>query len=144
MRSMGVRARIGVIGAGWWVTENHLPILEKREDVELVAICRRNRTELERVKERFGFKLATDDYGELLDAPLDGVMVTSPHHLHFEHARAALKKGLHVLVEKPLATRDPDPPRLELQVLHSRGEALGFGRRRGRSRAHRLPDGLST
>jgi predicted dehydrogenase len=108
MRSMGVRARIGVIGAGWWVTENHLPILEKREDVELVAICRRNRTELERVKERFGFKLATDDYGELLVAPLDGVMVTSPHHLHFEHARAALKKGLHVLVEKPLATRAED------------------------------------
>ena len=31
------KARIGVIGAGWWATEYHIPNLKKREDVELVS-----------------------------------------------------------------------------------------------------------
>ena len=33
------KARIGVIGAGWWATEYHIPNLKKREDVELVSVC---------------------------------------------------------------------------------------------------------
>ena len=32
-------------------------------------------------------------------------IVTSPHTLHFEHARLALERGLHVLCEKPMCTR---------------------------------------
>ena len=34
------KARIGVIGAGWWATEYHIPNLKKREDVELVSGCK--------------------------------------------------------------------------------------------------------
>ena len=34
------KARIGVIGAGWWATEYHIPNLKKREDVELVSVCK--------------------------------------------------------------------------------------------------------
>src|SRR5439155_20741914 len=34
---------------------------------------------------------------------LDAVVVASPHGLHHEHVRAALERGVHVLVEKPLA-----------------------------------------
>ena len=29
----------------------------------------------------------------------------SPHTLHYEHARLALERGLHVLCEKPMCTR---------------------------------------
>ena len=28
------KAKIGVIGAGWWATEFHIPNLKKREDVD--------------------------------------------------------------------------------------------------------------
>lgn len=99
------KARLGVIGAGWWVAENHLPILEKRDDVELAAVCRLGKEELERVKERFDFEFATEDYREMLDgAALDGVIVGSPHVLHYEQAKAALQKGVHVLIEKPMTT----------------------------------------
>ena len=42
---------------------------------------------------------------QLLDLELDGVVISSPHVLHFEHAKAALERGFHVLVEKPVATR---------------------------------------
>jgi predicted dehydrogenase len=99
------RARLGFIGAGWWATGNHMPILAARDDVEMVSVCRLGATELAQVKERFGFAHATEDYRELLAQPLDGVVVTSPHTLHYQHARAALERGLHVMVEKPMTTR---------------------------------------
>jgi hypothetical protein len=83
------RARIEVIGAGWCVTENHIPLLEGRSDIELAAVCRRSPEELRRVKDRFGFTFATTDYREMLETPLDGVIVGSPHDRHHEHARTA-------------------------------------------------------
>ena len=100
------RVRIGIIGAGWWAIENHIPVLASRSDVQLVGVCRLGRDELLRVKEKFGFEYATENYRELLDRiPMDGVVISSPNHLHYEHARAALEKGIHVLCEKPMVLR---------------------------------------
>jgi predicted dehydrogenase len=97
------KVRLGFIGAGWWATANHMPLLATRQDVVMAAVCRLGKQELEAVRSRFGFEFATEDYRALLDVPLDAVVVTSPHGLHYEHARAALERGLHVMVEKPMA-----------------------------------------
>lgn len=99
---MSKKVRLGFIGAGWWATWNHMPILAKQPDVELVGVCRLGQTMLQTVKENFGFAFASEDYRELLAQELDGVVVTSPHHLHYEHAKAALEAGCHVMVEKPM------------------------------------------
>jgi predicted dehydrogenase len=100
------KVRLGFIGAGWWATANHIPLLAQRDDVELAAVCRLGRDELRRVKERFDFAFATESAEELVRQPgLDGVVVTSPHTLHHEHALLALEHGLHVLCDKPMCTR---------------------------------------
>ncbi|MBI3411123.1 MAG: Gfo/Idh/MocA family oxidoreductase [Planctomycetes bacterium] len=100
------KVHLGFLGAGWWATANHMPILTARDDVELTAVCRLGRKELEQVKEKFGFRFATEDAAELVNYPdLDAVVVSSPHTLHFEHARLALERGLHVMCEKPMCTR---------------------------------------
>lgn len=114
------KARIGVIGAGWWAVDNHLPILQRREDVELAGVCRLGAGELERVRSRFGFPFATEDYRELLARPLDGVVIASPHVAHAEHARAALERGHHVMVEKPLTTSAADARAL-IDLARARG-----------------------
>ncbi len=102
-------AQIGFIGAGWWATANHMPALVKRSDVEMTAVCRLGSDELQLVKDAFGFEFATESYEELLEIDeLDGVVVASPHTLHFEHAMAAIKRGLHVMCEKPLTTSAKD------------------------------------
>src|SRR5262249_47175617 len=102
----GRKARLGFIGAGWWATANHMPILARREDVELTAVCRLGTTELRQVANRFGFPFATESAEELVNYPgLDAVIVSSPHTLHYQHARLALDRGLHVLCEKPMCTR---------------------------------------
>ncbi len=100
------KARLGFIGAGWWATANYMPLLAKREDVELAAVCRLGKSELQQVKDRFGFAFATESAEELVNHPgLDAAFVVSPHTLHYEHARLALQRGLHVLCEKPMCTR---------------------------------------
>jgi predicted dehydrogenase len=103
---MGDRVRLGFIGAGWWATVNHMPILRARDDVELVAVARRDPELLAAVQREFGFPHATTDYRELLELDLDGVIVGSPHAAHHEHALAALRSGRHTLCEKPM-TLDP-------------------------------------
>jgi predicted dehydrogenase len=100
------KARLGFIGAGWWATANHIPVLAARDDVELAAVCRLGADELRRVQQSFGFPFATQSAEELVNHPgLDGVVVTSPHTLHYEHARLALERGLHVMCDKPMCTR---------------------------------------
>jgi predicted dehydrogenase len=100
------KAHVGFIGAGWWATANYMPLLAGRDDVELTAVCRLGQSELQEVKDRFGFRFATESAEELVNYPgLDAVFVVSPHTLHYEHARLALERGLHVLCEKPMCTR---------------------------------------
>jgi predicted dehydrogenase len=44
------------------------------------------------------------NYEEMLEeVELDGVIIASPHTLHAEQIRASLRRGLHVLTEKPMA-----------------------------------------
>ena len=35
---------------------------------------------------------------------LDAVVLVTPHTLHYPQAKAALERGIHVLVEKPMVT----------------------------------------
>ena len=103
------KAKIGVIGAGWWATEFHIPDLKKRDDVELVSVCKLEQDQLDFVKNKFGFNFASTDFKEMLNlSPLDGVVIASPHFAHFENAKASLEKGCHVLIEKPMTTNSHD------------------------------------
>lgn len=100
------RLRAAVIGAGWYAAQNHIPELAKRSDITLDGVCRLGAEALERIKTHFGFAFAAEDPAAVLARKPDIVVVASPHHLHFEHARAALEGGAHVLCEKPMTT-DP-------------------------------------
>ncbi len=98
--------RVSVIGAGWYAAQSHIPALAAIPGVELDGVCRLGAAELERVRRHFGFAHASEDAREILARRPDAVVVASPHHLHHEHAAAALDAGAHVLVEKPM-TLDP-------------------------------------
>ena len=102
---MTKKARIGVIGAGWWAVFNHIPALKANPDCEVVAVSRLGASELEEVRRTFQIPLAFEDWRQMLETvPMDGVVIASPHTLHYEHATAALAHGCHVIVEKPLTT----------------------------------------
>ncbi|MGI8914344.1 MAG: Gfo/Idh/MocA family protein [Chloroflexota bacterium] len=98
------KVRIGILGAGLFACYSHIPRLLATGEVELTAVCRRSSEALQKVGDHFGIPRRYTDYGEMLDdAPLDAVVVSSPHALHYEHVRAVLQHGFAVLTDKPLA-----------------------------------------
>ena len=109
--------RIGIIGAGWWAVKNHIPVLQSREDVKITGICRPGPEQLRKIQDEFGIGFGAEDYRELLRRnDLDGVVVSSPHRFHFEHARAALAGGLPVLCEKPMVLSAHEARQLRREV----------------------------
>lgn len=60
-----------------------------------------------------GFKAAYGSVDEMLaDAELDAVSIVTPDRFHCENTMAALRHGLHVLCEKPIATSLTDAKRM--------------------------------
>jgi predicted dehydrogenase len=108
------KLRLGVIGAGSWAVAAHLPSLAARgDDVEFVGVSRHGYDSLRRIKDRFGFQLASTDYRDVLAAGVDIVVVASPTALHAEHAIAALESGAHVLCEKPFTIKSSEAWRID-------------------------------
>ncbi|WP_424927138.1 Gfo/Idh/MocA family protein [Amaricoccus tamworthensis] len=94
--------RAAIIGAGHFAYRMHIPVLAARDDVALDSVCRLGRDELDLIADEFGFAFATENWREILDRDIDVAVISSPHNLHYEQARAFLQKGCHVLVEKPM------------------------------------------
>ena len=100
--------RLGVIGAGSWAVAAHLPALKARAEVEFVAVNRHDPAMLEKIREDWGFALASEDHEDVLDQAPDIVVVSSPSRFHHAHAKAALEAGAHVLCEKPMTIEPAD------------------------------------
>lgn len=95
------RARMGVIGAGWWSTTAHIPSLRTYEKAELVGIADPNPEKLAAAASYYEVNGTYEDYHDLF-SEVDGVVISVPHKYHYEIARDALDAGVHVLVEKPM------------------------------------------
>jgi predicted dehydrogenase len=96
--------RVGVVGAGAITQVAHLPVLRRLKGVQVAAICDADFSKARALADRFQVESAFDDTEELLaNSQVDAVVICTPNHLHEGHALAALRAGVHVLVEKPLA-----------------------------------------
>ena len=65
---MGERARIAVVGSGWWATANHLPALTARADVDVAALCDTDECKARNAADHFGVEKIYTDLGVMLDA----------------------------------------------------------------------------
>jgi predicted dehydrogenase len=95
--------RIGVVGAGWWATQAHLPALTSYAGAVVTAIADPDDAARAAAADRFGIERGYADAGELFaSGDVDGVIIAVPHVHHYPLAKAALEAGLHVMVEKPM------------------------------------------
>jgi len=77
-------------------------------NVELVAVCDVRRDRAGEVAALYGVR-AYDDYRDLLaGAGAEALLIATPHYDHTPISIAALRQGLHVLVEKPIAVHARD------------------------------------
>jgi len=101
--------RVGVIGIGLYAASTHVPQLRATGKAEVVAISRRSPERLAMAKDQLQVAAAYTNWREMLDQEqLDAVVVSTANHMHVEPTLAALAKGLHVMVEKPLALTSKD------------------------------------
>src|SRR5437667_95668 len=97
------KIRVAIVGLGFGA--EFIPIYQNHPNAEMYAICRRNKTELERCGEQFGVKKRYSNYDELLKDPnVDAVHINSPIPDHAPQSIAALKAGKHVASTVPMGT----------------------------------------
>ena len=92
--------RIGIVGAGG-ISGTHVRAARSIDGVSVVAVYGANAQKTRALAESAG-AAAFDDFDAFLSHPMDMVAIGSPSGLHAEQAIAAARRGLHVLVEKPL------------------------------------------
>ncbi|ABR54114.1 oxidoreductase domain protein [Methanococcus vannielii SB] len=96
--------KVGIIGIGA-MGYNHARIyheLQKLGKLKLIGISDKNKELLEKVSNEFD-TLGFLDYKELLNQDLDVVSIVVPTFLHKEIALEFIRKGIHVLIEKPIS-----------------------------------------
>ena len=93
--------RVGIVGGGN-ISDTHARAARETPGVELVAFWARDPEKARRMAAGYGGIAFQNLEDMLAHRPMDLVLVGTPSGLHAEHARAAARRGLHVLVEKPL------------------------------------------
>lgn len=115
---------VAVIGCGTWgqnIVRNfyNLGVLH--------SVCDLNHDNLTTVGAKYPEVATTSDFQEILNNPeIRAVCIVTPSHTHFSLVRAALMKGKHVYVEKPISTVTQEACELN-EIAKSRDLVLMVG-----------------
>lgn len=95
---------VGMVGTSWWADAMHLPALDSHPNAQTIAICGRNRANAQKIADTWNIPQVYTDYNEMIEnANLDAVVISTPNDTHYPITMKALKHGIHVLCEKPIA-----------------------------------------
>ncbi len=98
---------VAVIGAGV-MGSSHVKDIASLHNTRLVAVCDIVRERADGPAAQYGVK-AFYDYRDLLQQPgLDAVVIATPHYDHTPISIDFLQRGVHVMVEKPIAVHAKD------------------------------------
>ncbi|MGA2444570.1 MAG: Gfo/Idh/MocA family oxidoreductase [Opitutaceae bacterium] len=104
------KVRLGIAGLGNMGATHASSILAgKINRLELTAVCDTDPAKTARFPQGKGFSSADAMIGSGL---IDAILIATPHYSHTTIGMAALKAGLHVLVEKPISVHKADCERL--------------------------------
>lgn len=101
MRTESVR--VGVVGTGIW-GNMHVRAYVQHPSAELVAVCDLDEDRARKMAEKFGIPKYYSKVDDMLEEQLNGISIVTPDTAHADIAIKAAAKGIHILVEKPLAT----------------------------------------
>ncbi len=95
--------RTAVIGVGTFGI-THVEAYAWHHRCKLVAVCDKNEARCRQIASRYGCNAYTD-YSEMFSKErLDAVSIATPDFAHRDPAVQAAEAGLHILLEKPMAT----------------------------------------
>jgi UDP-N-acetyl-2-amino-2-deoxyglucuronate dehydrogenase len=115
--------KVGILGAGN-ISDTHARAARDIPGVDIVAVYGQNAAKAEELARRCGGQ-AFQDLDRFLDhRPMDLVAIGSPSGVHASEGIAAVERGLHVLVEKPLDITTARADRL-IEAAERAGVKLG-------------------
>lgn len=103
---MATKLRIAALGLGWVALHRHLPSIMRHPDLQLIGVIDRHEGLATKVAQRNGLAFAaqTETLEDVswLDQ-IDALTIGAPPMSHAPLVLSALRKGKHVLTEKPFA-----------------------------------------
>ncbi len=115
--------RTAIIGCGK-VGHIHAAALSRLPESRFAAVCDSSFERAEAFARQYGTPKAFADPEEMLGSGVEAVLLCTPHPLHARHAVLAAERGVHVLVEKPLAASLADCDRM-IAAARDAGTKLG-------------------
>jgi predicted dehydrogenase len=95
---------VGVVGYGYWGPQL-VRNFHSLDEARVVAVCDKRAEPLKRVTRNYPDIEVTTEISHVLNSPkVEAVAIVTPVWTHFELAKAALKNGKHVFVEKPFTS----------------------------------------
>lgn len=92
---------LGILGGGN-ISHTHMRAALEIDGVKLVAVCGQNAEKTALLAQAAGAAAYQDRNDFFNHRPMDAVLIGSPSGLHAFHGISAARRGLHVLVEKPI------------------------------------------
>jgi predicted dehydrogenase len=100
---MEQKIRIAIAGLGFGA--EFIPIYQRYQQTELIAICQRTKSKMDHIGDAFGIEKRYTSYKEMIQDPdIDAVHINTPIPDHGWQSIAALKAGKHVACTVPMAT----------------------------------------
>lgn len=122
--------KIGVMGLGNIAQKAYLPVMAAMQDEYEWHLCTRNAAKGQSLAAKYGFTHVCQTLDELIASGVDAVFVHTPTATHAAIIEQLLRAGIHVYVDKPVAT-DPEVVANLYALAAQQGLLLtcGFNRR---------------
>lgn len=117
--------RVGLLGCGY-MGGMHLACYSAMENVRVAAVADVREAYLKSAAGRTGAPAFSDAAKLIEEADVDVIDVCLPTFLHARHAVAAMKKGRHVFIEKPLCLTEREADEL-LDMQKKTGVSVQVG-----------------
>jgi predicted dehydrogenase len=116
--------KFGVIGVGNHAQKRVMPAIFSTKN-EISAIYSRSIEKAIKFSREYHSK-PFDNIDHLLDQDFEALYIASPNFLHYEHAKKALLKNKHVLLEKPMTLKNEEALDL-INIANARKLSLAVG-----------------
>jgi UDP-N-acetyl-2-amino-2-deoxyglucuronate dehydrogenase len=117
------KLRTAILGCGK-VAHLHAAALRDLEESEFVSVCDNNVERANAFAAKYGVMNFADCAEMITRSGVEVLVVCTPHPLHAQGALAGIENGVHVLVEKPLASTVSDCDAM-ISVAKRKGLRLG-------------------
>jgi predicted dehydrogenase len=96
--------RLGIVGLGHW-GPNHVRVFQQCTDAKVVVCADSSAERCLYISKLYPAIRVVGDASELLRCDdVDAVVIATPTHTHYALAKAALRAGKHILLEKPMCS----------------------------------------